>query len=223
MCLCAYTIWTCAAVGKTLKIGLKSIKIIKWLAGTASTCSILFCPSHGCSRQFWTQSKLNNASFSGERFTLSASFTFTTITDNLGKCTFKHGNLRQLDPFTNLAKGWTSQSIICQRSFKQLPLAISYKKFLDQKKKKDNGKNQVNYRKGRKNRGMNGSNCYMFFPKHSSTTRRPMTRTLESHSCSLSYTLFHCNFLGVWVLSTLILLLLMVFSINFGSTGKMFH
>lgn len=50
-----------------------------------------------------------------------------------------------------------------------------------------------------------------------------MTRTLESHSCSLSYTLFHCNFLGVWVLSTLILLLLMVFSINFGSTGKMFH
>lgn len=129
VCLCAYTIWTCAAVGKTLKIGLKSIKIIKWLAGTASTCSILFCPSHGCSRQFWTQSKLDNASFSGKRFTLSASFTFTTITDNLGKCTFKHGNLRQLDPFTNLAKGWTSQSIICQRSFKQLPLAISYKKF----------------------------------------------------------------------------------------------
>lgn len=34
---------------KNFKIGLKSIKIIKCLAGTASTCSILFCQSHGCS------------------------------------------------------------------------------------------------------------------------------------------------------------------------------
>ena len=31
-------------------------------------------------------------------------FPSTTITDNLGKCTFRHGNLRQLDPFTDPAE-----------------------------------------------------------------------------------------------------------------------
>lgn len=40
--LCVHTTQTCA-VGQTLKTSLKSIKIRKCLAGTASTCSILFC------------------------------------------------------------------------------------------------------------------------------------------------------------------------------------
>lgn len=57
---------------KNFTMSLKSIKIIKCLAGTASTCSMLFCQSPGCSRSFWAQSKLHNASFSGKLFTWSA-------------------------------------------------------------------------------------------------------------------------------------------------------
>lgn len=57
---------------KNFTMSLKSIKIIKCLAGTASTCSMLFCQSPGCSRSFWAQSKLHNASFRGKLFTLWA-------------------------------------------------------------------------------------------------------------------------------------------------------
>lgn len=111
------------------------------------------------------------------------------ITDNLGKCTFRHGNLRQLDPFTNLAALNLSTHHL-PKVILTVPFCSKVVKSFRLKKKKDLGKNQVEtefIERGVKSRGMSDRNCDM----HSSMGgKEAHDKDSGPRSCLLSYMIF---------------------------------